>query len=231
MKRLIQGFGYFRRHVFPAQRELFTQLATGQNPSTMFITCADSRLMPEMMFNCQPGEIFVYRNIGNIVPPYAQHVSGVVAAIEYAVKVVKVQHIVICGHSDCGAMKALGQADLADQLPSVAAWLKHADVARCVVEHNHPGLHGEARLHQLTCENVIGQLEHLRTLPVVAAAIAGGNLRLHGWVYDLAKAQLNAFDITRRAFVLMDADNTQWPDATPLLRRADVTMPSQGNVL
>ncbi|MBE1162565.1 carbonic anhydrase [Dyella acidiphila] len=220
MKRLIDGFEHFRQQVFPLQRELFKKLASGQSPGTMFITCADSRVMPELMFNAQPGELFVYRNIGNIVPPYAQHVSGVVAAIEYAVRVLQVRHIVICGHSDCGAMKALRKPELVRSMPSVAAWLKHADVARYVVEQNHAELSDEQCLQCLTRENVVGQLEHLRTLPVVAAALASGSLSIHGWVYDIALAELQAFDAQRGRFVEIRAGHDQLPEATPHLRFA-----------
>ncbi|QAU22939.1 carbonic anhydrase [Dyella sp. M7H15-1] len=218
MKRLIHGFEHFRHEVFPQQRELFKKLASGQSPGAMFITCADSRVMPELMFNAQPGELFVYRNIGNIVPPYAQHVSGVVAAIEYAVRVLKVEHIVICGHSDCGAMKALGKPELVREMPSVAAWLKHADVARYVVEQNTSGLSDDECLHYLTRENVVGQLEHLRTLPVVAAAMASGNLSIHGWVYDIAHAELEAFDAQEGRFVTLKPGMEDLPEATPHMR-------------
>jgi carbonic anhydrase len=220
MKRLIHGFEHFRHQVFPHQRDLFKKLASGQSPSTMFITCADSRVMPELMFNAQPGELFVYRNIGNIVPPYAQHVSGVVAAIEYAVRVLKVEHIVICGHSDCGAMKALRKPELVREMPSVAAWLKHADVARYVVEQNTAGLSDDECLSCLTRENVVGQLEHLRTLPVVAAALASGNLCIHGWVYDIANADIDAFDAQRGRFVPLRQDAGSLPEATPHMRFA-----------
>jgi carbonic anhydrase len=216
MKRLIEGFEQFRNDVFPAQREVFRKLASGQSPSTMFITCADSRVMPELMFSAQPGELFVYRNIGNIVPPYAQHVSGVVAAIEYAVKVLKVSHIVICGHSDCGAMKALQHPELVQSMPSVAAWMKHADVARYVVEQS--GLQGAEGLRCLTEENVVGQLEHLRTLPAVAAAMASGQLRIHGWVYDIAQAELKAFDAQQGRFVQIEPSKGEVPEATPHAR-------------
>jgi carbonic anhydrase len=220
MKRLIQGFEQFRNEVFPEQRALFRKLANGQSPSTMFITCADSRVMPEMIFSTLPGELFVYRNIGNIVPPYAQHVSGVVAAIEYAVKVLKVQHIVICGHSDCGAMKALQHPELVQDMPSVAAWMKHADVARYVVEQNGPGLHAPHALQSLTRENVVGQLEHLRTLPTVAAAMASGLLSIHGWVYDIEHAELHAFDAHQGRFVTIEPGTTDVPAATPHARFA-----------
>jgi carbonic anhydrase len=218
MERLIQGFHHFRRHMTAEQRELFARLASGQTPHTMFITCADSRVMPELMFAAQPGDIFVYRNVGNIVPPYAQHVSGVMAAIEYAVTALKVQHIVICGHSDCGAMKALQNPALLQGKPSVEQWLKHADVARYVVAENRPTIHGEEGLRYLTEENVVGQLEHLRTLPAVAAAMANGSLRIHGWIYDIAKTEITAFDPVEGRFRPLIAGDTNVPDATPHAR-------------
>jgi carbonic anhydrase len=220
MERLIKGFETFRRDVYPEQRELFERLASGQNPHTMFITCADSRVMPEMVFSAQPGDLFVYRNVGNIVPPYAQHVSGVVAAVEYAVKVLKVQHVVICGHSDCGAMKALLDPSKLSGMPSVADWLKHADVARHVVAENTAGLDEEAHLHCLTEENVVGQLEHLRTLPAVAAAVANGSLSIHGWIYDIGEAGLRVFDGSTGRFVDMPTDGQPVPQATPMARFA-----------
>ncbi|HEY9130415.1 MAG TPA: carbonic anhydrase [Dyella sp.] len=218
MKRLIEGFELFRRDVFPVQREVFRQLADKQSPHTLFITCADSRIMPEMIFSAQPGELFVYRNIGNIVPPYAQHVSGVVAAIEYAVKVLKVKNIVICGHSDCGAMKALmNPAALVDK-PSVQAWLKHADVASYVIAEYGAAMTPLETLRRLTEENVVGQLEHLRTLPAVAAAIATGNLGIHGWVYDIEHAEISAFDAQAGKFVTLDPQSGEVPEATPHAR-------------
>ncbi|TBR38854.1 MULTISPECIES: carbonic anhydrase [Dyella] len=224
MERLLAGFENFRRTVFPGQRELFKKLATGQSPHTLFITCADSRVMPEMIFSALPGEIFVYRNIGNIVPPYAQHVSGVVAAIEYAVKVLNVRHIVICGHSDCGAMKALQAPDKVQHMPSVAAWMKHADVARYVVAENCPELKGDEALRRLTEENVVGQLEHLRTLPAVAASMANGTLSIHGWVYDIANADLHMFDPNKGRFVTFDPNSNEMPVATPHARFASVAV-------
>jgi carbonic anhydrase len=219
MQRMIEGFNEFRRTSFPQQRELFQRLANGQSPHTLIITCADSRVMPEMMFSAQPGELFVYRNIGNIVPPYAQHVSGVVAAIEYAVKVLRVRDIVICGHSDCGAMKALQHPELLKEMPSVAAWLKHADVARHVVAENGPGLHAHDSLSCLTAENVVGQMEHLRTLPAVAAGMANGSLRIHGWIFDIAKGELSGFDAVAGRFLPIGSGHPL-PQATPHVRFA-----------
>jgi len=220
MKSMIEGFARFRREVFPNKRKVFERLAKGQSPHTMFITCADSRVMPEMMFSAQPGELFVYRNIGNIVPPYAQHVSGVVAAVEYAVKVLKVQHIVICGHSDCGAMKALQHPEHLEGMPSVESWLKHADVAQHVTAEKCTHLHGEDYLRCLTEENVVTQLGHLRTLPAVAVGIAKGSLSIHGWIFDISDAELRAFDSAKGRFVDVPVSGRGMPKIAPMARFA-----------
>ena len=222
MERMIDGFARFRREVFPEQREVFERLANGQSPHTMFITCADSRVMPEMMFSAQPGELFVYRNIGNIVPPYAQHVSGVVAAVEYAVKVLKVQHIVICGHSDCGAMKALQHPENLKGMPSVETWLKHADVAQHVTAEKCAHLHGEDYLRCLTEENVVAQLEHLRTLPAVAVGMAKGSLTIHGWIFEIPGAKLRMFDGANGRFVDVPLSGCAMPKASPMTRFASL---------
>lgn len=218
MKSMLEGFARFRRDVYPEQREVFERLASGQSPHTMFITCADSRVMPEMMFSAQPGELFVYRNIGNIVPPYAQHVSGVIAAVEYAVKVLKVKHIVICGHSDCGAMKALQHPEKLAGMPSVQDWLKHGEVALHVAAEKCSHLHGDEYLQGLTEENIVTQLEHLRTLPAVAVGLAKGSLSIHGWLYNIAEARLRLFDGAKGMFVEAPAEGDAIPQASQMAR-------------
>lgn len=217
MERLIEGFAQFRREVFPHQRELFQKLAAGQSPHTMFITCADSRVMPELIFSTRPGELFVSRNVGNIVPPHGAHVGGVIAAIEYAVLALKVQNIVICGHSDCGAMKAVLHPEHVEDKPSVAAWLQHAQTARHVVAEHDPQLCGHDVLHHLTEENIVAQLDHLRTQPAVAARLARGTLRIHGWYYDIGKGEIRAFDAQQGRFVPLplEVQAGKGPEATP----------------
>lgn len=201
MQSLLDGFRHFRKEVYPRQSARFQELAGGQSPHTLFITCADSRVMPELIFSAQPGELFVYRNIGNVVPPYSQHVSGVVAAIEYAIAVLGVRHIVICGHTDCGAMKAVLKPESLEDVPSVAAWLKHTDSARHVTAHHGHDPHSQDALDCMTEENVVSQLDHLRTQPVVAARLAAGTLRIHGWIYDIAHGEIRAFDAEKGASV------------------------------
>ncbi len=225
MEALLAGFSHFREHIYPEQQEVFERLASGQTPHTFFITCADSRVMPELMFNAGPGELFVLRNIGNIVPPYSNHVGGVTAAIEYAVGVLGVSNIVVCGHTDCGAMKAVLKPESLDGLPSVAAWLRHADTARHVAA-SHGHAHASDCLACLTEENIISQLDHLRTQPLVATRLAHGTLRIHGWIYDIAAGDIRAFDAATGRFApLLSAVDGAAPEATPPARLGLLTQP------
>ncbi|MBB4817957.1 carbonic anhydrase [Pseudomonas alcaligenes] len=190
---LMQGCRRFREETFPRQRALFQQLAQRQSPRAMFITCADSRVAPELITHSAPGDLFVTRNVGNLVPPYGQMNGGVSTAIEYAVMALGVQHLIVCGHSDCGAMKAVLAPESLNGMPTVSAWLRHAEVARSLVERNCDCV-GHDALGVLTEENVVAQLDHLRTHPAVAARLAAGQLFIHGWVYDIETAAIRAYD-------------------------------------
>jgi carbonic anhydrase len=194
--RLIDGIETFRTEIFPERREQFHELAKGQDPRILFITCADSRVVPEMITQTEPGELFVSRNIGNIVPGYGEMMGGVSAVIEYAVVALKVSDIIICGHSDCGAMKGLLVCDdpTAPQMPAVTNWLRNAHAARSIVEVTRPGLDGPEKVQALVEQNVLVQLQHLRTHPSVAGRMAEGSLSLHGWVYDIEAGQIRAYD-------------------------------------
>jgi carbonic anhydrase len=196
IRRLIDGVGRFSRDVFPERRKLFQRLASGQNPTTLFITCADSRIVPEMLTQTEPGELFVCRNIGNVVPAYGEMLGGVSAVVEYACVALGVSDIVVCGHSDCGAMKAMLDPD-APQLrgmPTVSSWLRNAEAARSVVAATHPELEGEARVEALVSQNVRVQISHLRTHPAVAGRLATGQIALHGWVYDIETGEVMSVD-------------------------------------
>lgn len=198
--RLLDGAIQFQRDVFPAQPE---GLALGQNPHTLFVACADSRVIPELITQSGPGELFVCRNIGNIVPAYGEMLGGVSAVVEYAVHALGVANIVICGHTGCGAMQALSNPDdpTLARMPTVSAWLRNATAARSVVSILHPHLHGAACVHALVEQNVVTQLGHLRTHPAVAARLAQGGLALHGWVYDIATGSVAVLDEAARRFV------------------------------
>ncbi|RQM47184.1 carbonic anhydrase [Paraburkholderia bannensis] len=193
MKEIIDGFIKFQRDIFPKRQHLFSQLAKQQNPEVLFVTCSDSRVVPELITQREPGDMFVIRNAGNIVPSYGPEPGGVSATVEYAVSVLGVRDIVICGHSNCGAMAAISECMCLDHLPAVGSWLRHADAARAINasrEYDSPA----EQLAALVRDNVVAQLTNIRTHPVVALAIAKRRLNLHGWVYDIATGAIEALD-------------------------------------
>lgn len=215
LRQIVAGVKRFREEVYPAQRELFEKLAHEQTPRAMFITCADSRIIPELITQSAPGDLFVTRNVGNVVPPYGQMMGGVSTAIEFAVVALGVHHIIICGHSDCGAMKAVLNPEQLERMPTVKAWLRHSEVAKIVVEEN-CGCADHNTLGILTEENVLAQLGHLSTHPSVAARLARGDLFIHGWVYDIGTSQIRAYDAERGEFRLIT--DGPLPMATPRAR-------------
>ncbi|MEH3147084.1 MAG: carbonic anhydrase [Methylobacterium frigidaeris] len=214
MDNIFQGFSQFREQVFPQQQSVYRRLVhDGQQPKALVISCADSRVVPEQITQVGPGELFVCRNAGNIVPPIATVTGGVSAAIEYAVMALGVRDIVVCGHSDCGAMKGLLQPGALDKMPNVAAWLRHSHAAHTIVCEAYPDtLDEKQRHHALAMENVVVQLNNLRTHPSVAAGLATGQLTLHGWFFEIETGQLFAYDGQTAKFVPM-TDDTAIPVA------------------
>jgi carbonic anhydrase len=195
LEQLKNGVRRFRSEISPAQADLYAQAATEpQRPHTLFITCADSRIDPNAITATGPGEVFVTRNIGNMVPAYGEMLGGVSAVIEFAVAGLGVRHVAICGHTDCGAMKALLDPASVAKMPSVRNWLKNAQTALAVANtlHEHevpnPGQAHQERplIDVLTEQNVLLQIQHLRTHPSVATALTIGNLTISGWIYDIA---------------------------------------------
>ena len=207
LEQLKDGVRRFRANVYPKHAEMYAKAATDtQRPHTLFVACADSRVDPNEITQSAPGEVFVLRNIGNMVPAYGEMVGGNSAVIEFAVASLKVKHIVICGHSDCGAMKALLQPESVKNMPTVTSWLTNAKAALTVAEtlHNKKEWRREI-LPLLTEENVLLQLQHLKTHPVVAGAMAMGELTVSGWVYDIGKGQVSIAEDGQRAFTPVDA--------------------------
>ena len=204
MQEIIDGFLKFQRDVFPARKELFRKLATSQTPRTLFISCSDSRMVPELVTQREPGDLFVIRNAGNIVPSFGPEPGGVSATVEYAVAALGVTDVVICGHSDCGAMTAVATCKCLDHMPAVANWLRYADSAKLVNESRDHASERE-RIDSMVRENVIAQLNNLKTHPSVALALAQGRLKLHGWVYDIESSSIDALDSTTRQFVSLAA--------------------------
>ncbi|WP_053692252.1 carbonic anhydrase [Streptomyces sp. WM6372] len=192
MHDLSEGLAHFQQDVFPAKAELFAHLATTHRPQTLFIGCSDARVVPELITQREPGELFVIRTAGNLVPAHAEVVDGgdgdaggdgVAASIEYAVAVLGVSDIVVCGHSACGAMTALAAGQDLAELPAVARWLRYAAPAGAPVDASADAPPRE--LGALIRTNVAAQLANLATHPAVARALAAGTVTLHGWVYDI----------------------------------------------
>jgi carbonic anhydrase len=187
LEDLKQGIRRFQTETYPSNAASYKQAATEpQKPHTLMITCADSRIDIETITSSNPGQLFITRNVGNIVPGYGEMLGGVSAVIEYAISALKVKHVVICGHSDCGAMKALRAPESLDALPTVKSWLRNAHAAVATAEGMASGDEkpGESLAH-LTERNVLLQMQHLRTHPSVAGAVARGELTISGWVYDI----------------------------------------------
>ncbi|ODS61117.1 MAG: carbonic anhydrase [Erythrobacter sp. SCN 68-10] len=194
MSRFAHGVVKFQRDVFPAKRELFERLSTGQSPEALFITCSDSRIETAMITQTDPGELFICRNAGNIVPPHTNQTGGMTASIEFAIGALKIPHIVVCGHTECGAMKGAMNRDALTSLPHVREWLGYSQGAVDIVEALGAGLSPDEKMRMLLEQNVILQLQHLRTHPTVAVALAQKAVELHGWVYDIKTGGVSAYD-------------------------------------
>lgn len=206
MQQLIDGVHRFRQEEFGRYRELFQRLSRdGQQPHTLFITCSDSRVLVELITQSQPGDLFVVKNLGNIVPPAtaAGETNSTAAAIEFAVDMLRVNDIVVCGHSHCGAIAALMRGLPADPpMPHLAEWLKLATPVKPLIEISYTHLGSEeARQRAAEEENVLFALENLRTYPAVQARLADGSLRLHGWFFKIATGELFAYDPERYQFM------------------------------
>jgi carbonic anhydrase len=207
MHKLLQGVRHFQANVFASRRELFESLAQGQHPQALFITCSDSRIDPNLITQTGPGDLFVLRNAGNIVPPHGAANGGEGAAIEYAVQALGVKDIIVCGHSLCGAMRGLLDPGQVSALPAVSDWLRHAEPVRRIVRRKHRDGSGPALLAAAVEENVLVQLQNLRTHPAVAAGVDRGEVQLHGWVYRIETGEIFAHDPRRGEFVPL----TGWP--------------------
>jgi carbonic anhydrase len=199
MIHLLPGLRKFSHDVFPVQQTLFERLSQGQHPHTLMITCSDSRIDPNLVTQTQPGELFIVRNAGNIVPPYGASGGGEEAAIEFAIEGLQVSNIVICGHSKCGAMAALKNPGNLSNMPSVERWLKYAQATKRRLESvdgtEHPSL------EKVVEENVIVQADNLRTHPAVSAALRQGRVRIFAWVYHFESGAVTVYDPSSSRFV------------------------------
>lgn len=208
MKNLLPGIQKFHRNEFPARRQRFEELSGGQQPSTLFITCSDSRIVPHLITQTEPGDLFVLRNAGNFVPPYGSESSGEAATIEYAVKALRVSQIVVCGHSHCGAVTAVLRPELVRELPAVEKWLVHADKPRLEIAQRKLAEGGGDELTTAIQANVLVQLEHLRSYPFIAEAESAGTLELYGCFYRFEAGEIFAFDGAGDRFVSVVNENS-----------------------
>jgi carbonic anhydrase len=206
MQRLIEGVHKFQKDVFGNYRKLFRKLSQeGQNPHTLFITCSDSRVLAELITQSKPGDLFVVKNVGNIVPPanVRGDTNSTAAAIEFAVETLRVSDIVICGHSQCGAITAmLGKEPVSNSMPHLRDWLKLAAPVQETIKKDYAHLpEGAAKETAAAEENVLFGLDNLHSYSCVQERLMDGTLRLHGWFFKIATAELFAFDPETRQFL------------------------------
>lgn len=204
MEKIIEGVLKFQRDVYPRQKALCDSLAKSQSPLALFIGCSDSRVVPEWFSQQGPGDLFVIRNAGNIVPEHGVAPGGVSASVEYAVGVLGVPDIILCGHSGCGAMTALQREGKGlEKLPAIAKWLSFAEPAYRRVKERHATTDAPSALCALVQENVLLQLENLRTHPSVVEAMERNKLRLHGWVFDIKSGGVEEYDAKSGKFIAL----------------------------
>jgi carbonic anhydrase len=208
MQKIVQGVCRFREEIFHRQKDWFEHLANkGQNPEALFITCSDSRVNPNLITQTEPGDLFLLRNAGNIIPPYGAANGGEGATIEYAVAVLGIKNIIICGHSHCGAMAALMESSGLEDLPAVSNWFNHAHATRQIMRRRYRDVEDKARLAELAVqENVLVQLSNLRTHPCVSAGLANGDLHLYGWVYYIETGCIAAYEPAQGCFIPLNQD-------------------------
>ena len=202
MKKLIRGLDEFRKTYVHDHQELLEQLSHGQKPRVLFITCSDSRVAPNLITNTDVGELFVIRNAGNIVPPFGAANGGEGGTIEYAITALGIEQVIICGHSHCGAMKGLLKLNkLQADMPLVYDWLKHAESTRRLVLENYPHQSGEELIETLVAENVLIQIENLKTYPMIRAKIHQGKLHIYGWIYEIETGEVLAYDAKTHTYL------------------------------
>jgi carbonic anhydrase len=201
MQQLIKGHKHFLTELFPQRRDQFHLLAEAQAPETLFLTCADSRIVPDLILQTQPGDLFICRNAGNVVPRAGEPAGGVSATIEYAVQVLRVRHLIVCGHSDCGVIRALMAPQRLTGLPHVLDWLQHVEPAWQYLDEVESNAGELTRHTALTHANVLVQIDNLRTHDYIGQAVSEGRLQIHGWYYDILSGRIEQFDPVRAKFV------------------------------
>ena len=214
MRKLIEGIIEFRRNGQKDYRKSFGWLAQGQAPDTLFIACSDSRVVPNTFASTNPGDLFVLRNPGNLIPPCGHDGRSTgdeaeAAAIEFSVLTLNVSDIIVCGHSECGAMRQLYENRKNVTLPNLKSWLRHGDPA---VEEFRSGGALDKKVseeNQLSQLNVLLQMENVKSYPAVSKRFEEGTLKIHGWWFDIAKADVYSYEKNHNKFILIDENYGQ----------------------
>lgn len=187
-KDILSGTKTFKSDVVEKNQTKFDELGAGQSPKITFLTCSDSRIDPCLLTGTDPGDLFVIRNAGNIVPSSSSEACGELASLEFAIKALGTKHVVVCGHSDCGAMKGVLAPEKVAGTTFVGQWVAQAKRAKTILEENSPGT--SPSLEDLIDSNVLLQIENLKSLDFIKAAEENGEIQLHGWVYDIGTGDI-----------------------------------------
>ena len=205
MQKLVHGIHQFQNQIVKPNQDFFERLAGGQTPMAMFIACSDSRINPNLLTQTEPGELFIMRNVGNIIPPSGTSNNGEAAGVEFAVEGLGIRDIIVCGHTHCGAMKGLLDMKSLRTMTHVRKWLRHAEATQQIIQENYAHLSGEARLTAASEENVLVQLKHLQTMPPVAAALGRDEMNLYGWMYKIDTGEVFQYDWDEKQFLPLAA--------------------------
>ena len=217
MKNILEGLSLFQSLAYPKHKELFERLAKNQTPQAVFIACSDSRVVPNLLVQAEPGDLFIIRNMGNIVPPAGSSYGGTTASLEYAIVALGIRDVILCGHSNCGAMQGVLHPERLDGMPAVRQWVSYADTARREAVEANPGADDETLLDRVVDTNVIAQIRNILTFPFVRSFVEKGELDLHGWVYDIATGRVKGLDATGRNFVPLGSGEKGSPDERHVL--------------
>ncbi|MEO8054727.1 MAG: carbonic anhydrase [Acidobacteriota bacterium] len=212
MKRFLEGLTLFQRVAYPRHKELFERLAKNQTPQAVFISCSDSRVVTNLLVQAEPGDLFIIRNAGNIVPPAGSAYGGTTASLEYAIVALGIRDVILCGHSNCGAMRGVLHPETLGRMPAVRQWVSYADSARRAAVAAFPDASDDEMLDRVVDFNVIAQVRNLLTFPFVRPLVERGELELHGWVYDIGSGRVKGLDATGRRFVPLGDGETGSPD-------------------
>lgn len=212
MKKLIQGIVDFRAGLTQESRDLFAQLALGQKPDALFIACSDSRVVPNLFASKNPGDLFVLRNIGNLVPSAdapSKEDNSAIAVLEFALFRLQVANIIVCGHSECGAMQTITYGDDIHSCPHLACWLQHGEEALKKVRNGFVLDASLSEHNQVSQVNVLQQMEHIASYPFVRERLKQKQVRIHGWWFDIARADVYCYEQDQNQFVLIDENEAQ----------------------